>query len=887
MANQRTDTQSVINLVINGKQAMTSLKELTDTQRKLNSEIRNMKPGDPGYKKQLQEVQMVNKALDEQKRAVKGLTTDTSKLATGWKDIAGGLAAGFGIGMGIGLLKDFGMQVFETTAKFQKLEAVLTTTIGSNSEAKLVMSQIQQFAAETPFQVDELTASYVKLANQGFKPNMEQMRKLGDLSASTGKGFDMLTEAIIDAQTGEFERLKEFGIRAEKNGDKVMFAFKGISKEVDFTSDSIRNYITELGDAEGISGSMAGISQTLAGKVSNLGDSWDSLLKTIGGQNSGMFNSVIDGIGNAINKIGDFQKAMAVAEKYNYKEASFTNRFVSSYLNPFTKTNGADKNVLKMSKKSNDIDAQIGSANSYSKVNEILKDLRGQQRQLNRETNEGAAYYSLFADKMKMALERAKTIGDDRKKESLISQSDQAKKAAKEQEKIDKENASRAKQAEKKEIAETKKFNEEIEKLKDENRLAGMSEEDAELEAVDLKYQRLLDKAKGNADATLTIETRMANAKRIVYDKIAQKAVDDDEKKTADDKKAKDEEFKRVLEDQKILEENAKNGLANGYANDLNGVSTEEQAAQLKEAYQQRERENTEQHLLALKMLYEAYGQDATEIDTRLSEIRLSNAEREAQGKIAWTQAKQEIDSAYLDAAQQGTQALMGLVNQQSMAYKGLLILDKAMAITKIILSTQTEIAGYYAANALLGPVGMGIASGQALAAKIRAGVSIGIVAATGIAELASSGDAHADGVRNATSGKKLVGEAGNEIIESDGKWWLTDGPQIVDFKGGENVYNASDTSKMLGDRMYQKNTYSLNSSGARDGEMNYRSNSSGKKNSASVNSNNGEIKELTSMVGSLIQAVAASEAKNVVFDYAVYEDYTNKLKFAREQQGG
>jgi hypothetical protein len=33
---------------------------------------------------------------------------------------------------------------------------------------------------------------------------MEQMRQMGDLASSVGKSFDQLTEAILDAQTGEF-----------------------------------------------------------------------------------------------------------------------------------------------------------------------------------------------------------------------------------------------------------------------------------------------------------------------------------------------------------------------------------------------------------------------------------------------------------------------------------------------------------------------------------------------------------------------------------------------------------------------------------------------------------------------------------------------------------
>jgi hypothetical protein len=36
-----------------------------------------------------------------------------------------------------------------------------------------------------------------------------------------GKDMMQMIEAVADASTGEFERLKEFGIKASKQGDQV------------------------------------------------------------------------------------------------------------------------------------------------------------------------------------------------------------------------------------------------------------------------------------------------------------------------------------------------------------------------------------------------------------------------------------------------------------------------------------------------------------------------------------------------------------------------------------------------------------------------------------------------------------------------------------------
>ena len=189
----------------------------------------------------------------------------------------------------------FGRSLIDITGKFQVFEAVLTNTLNSPEKAKASMNMLSEFAATTPFQVDALTGSFVKLANQGFVPTISQMVKLGDLSSSVGKGFDQLAEALIDAQVGEMERLKEFGIRASKEGDKVTFTFKEQATQVDNTASAIREYILSLGELQGVQGSNAAISATLTGQVSNLEDLITQKMNELGQSSDGFLSGAISG----------------------------------------------------------------------------------------------------------------------------------------------------------------------------------------------------------------------------------------------------------------------------------------------------------------------------------------------------------------------------------------------------------------------------------------------------------------------------------------------------------------------------------------------------------------------------------------------------------------
>ncbi len=192
-------------------------------------------------------------------------------------------------------IASIGNQIFETTKKFEGFIQTLKNAYGSSTKAQGAFDKIQQFAAKTPYGVDELTAAFIKLKNRGFDPTTAELTKMGDLAASQGKSFDQYVEALLDAQTGEYERLKEFGIKAKTTGDIVTFSFKGIEKQVKKTDqEAIRNAIISFGELKGVVGGMAGQATTLEGKLSNMGDTWDSVMYNMGKSGKGFMSDMID-----------------------------------------------------------------------------------------------------------------------------------------------------------------------------------------------------------------------------------------------------------------------------------------------------------------------------------------------------------------------------------------------------------------------------------------------------------------------------------------------------------------------------------------------------------------------------------------------------------------
>lgn len=196
-----------------------------------------------------------------------------------------------------------GRSVVQTTAQFESFQATLETVEGSAEKARASLDWISDFAKRTPFEVEELTRSFVKLRAYGMDPTTGLLEDLGNASSAMGKSLMDAVEMIADASTGEFERLKEFGIRASQAGDQVTFSWtengKTLSKTVKKSGDEITKFIQERFGAR-FSGAMLRQSKTWNGMMSNLSDSWTDFQRRIG--EAGFF----DAVKNQLGKVLDF-----------------------------------------------------------------------------------------------------------------------------------------------------------------------------------------------------------------------------------------------------------------------------------------------------------------------------------------------------------------------------------------------------------------------------------------------------------------------------------------------------------------------------------------------------------------------------------------------------
>ena len=186
-----------------------------------------------------------------------------------------------------------GKSVISTSAEFEGYAATLETIEGSSEKARKALDWVAEFGKTTPYEVGEVTQAFVRLKAYGLDPMDGTLSAVGDAASAMGKGLMQGVEAIADAATGEFERLKEFGIKSKQAGDKVTFTWsqngKELTKTVKKSSTEIVKFLKE-NFGQRFSGAMLRQSKTWNGMMSNLGDSWVDFQRRIG--EGGFFEAV-------------------------------------------------------------------------------------------------------------------------------------------------------------------------------------------------------------------------------------------------------------------------------------------------------------------------------------------------------------------------------------------------------------------------------------------------------------------------------------------------------------------------------------------------------------------------------------------------------------------
>ena len=202
--------------------------------------------------------------------------------------------------------------VVDTASEFERYRSVLETIEGSSEKARQSMAWVSEFATKTPYELSEVNEAFVKLKSYGLDPIKDGLlTTLGDTSAGMGKPLMQAVEAIADAMTGQNQRLKDFGINASAQGNRIIYEYTDKSgRQMRAMADKnnreqIRATLQTIWN-EKYGGAMDKLSGTFAGMMSNLSDNWERFKLMIA--DSGVFDYLKNKLSGLLEKIDAMAK---------------------------------------------------------------------------------------------------------------------------------------------------------------------------------------------------------------------------------------------------------------------------------------------------------------------------------------------------------------------------------------------------------------------------------------------------------------------------------------------------------------------------------------------------------------------------------------------------
>ena len=208
--------------------------------------------------------------MDKNLKGLRNSFAGVDKAVSGLKTAAIGLLAVFGVGA-----------VVRTIREFEDLQATLKAVMGSAEGAGVAFKLITEFTKTTTFQLQEVTGAFITLQNAGIAPTSGALKDIGNIAAARGKDIRDVAQAIFNATTGEMEMLKQLGIVARVDGEKLNVTYKGVTQTIDRSANSIVEFIRNLSQAE-FPTAIEERAQTLSGAISNLQDNISLFFMEIG-----------------------------------------------------------------------------------------------------------------------------------------------------------------------------------------------------------------------------------------------------------------------------------------------------------------------------------------------------------------------------------------------------------------------------------------------------------------------------------------------------------------------------------------------------------------------------------------------------------------------------
>ena len=285
------DGKVIINIDSNAAKTQQEFASLDATTAKYNQTLKNTQNTANSSKSSLS---AYGNQLKANKTSASGLSGALGSLGGSLGPLKG-LTVAAAAGFAAMKLKDYGQYALQTAASFEQLAISFRVMTGSAQTGQELTDAIIKLGAETPMTAQQLSKAAQLLLSFGESAEniIPDLKLLGDITGGEVNRFNML--ALAFAQVGANGKLMGQDllqmVNAGFNPLQIMSKTTGKSmgelrKEMEEGRISFQMVAQAMKDAAGEGGRYFGLmeqqSQSLNGRLSTLGDTWEQVAKSIG-----------------------------------------------------------------------------------------------------------------------------------------------------------------------------------------------------------------------------------------------------------------------------------------------------------------------------------------------------------------------------------------------------------------------------------------------------------------------------------------------------------------------------------------------------------------------------------------------------------------------------
>lgn len=246
---------------------------------------------------------------------------ETQSIQSSFNQLGPVIAGAFSVAAAVGFTK----QLINVRGEFQQLEIAFTTMLGSQEKSNILMADMIDLAAKTPFGMKEVSEGAKRLL--AFQVPAEQiidtLTRIGNVSAGLGVPMGQLIHVYgqVKAQgklmTNDLYQFMNAGIPIISELGKVLgrtdSEIKQLVSDGKVGFNEIQQVIANMTNEGGLFFNlMEKQSESLTGQIANLQDAFESMLNEIGKDTEGYLSKGIEGVTLLVENYEDVLRVLGV-----------------------------------------------------------------------------------------------------------------------------------------------------------------------------------------------------------------------------------------------------------------------------------------------------------------------------------------------------------------------------------------------------------------------------------------------------------------------------------------------------------------------------------------------------------------------------------------------